>query len=553
MNIFKKLTNNLTKLNKKDKNLFFIFLSFIIFGLFFLILFSSLTKIEPKVKGKISYGTWIQPRFINPILANNETDAELINLIYDSLVELKEDGSYGLDLASNIFISDDYKTYEVTLRDDVYFHDGEKFDADDVIYTIKLIQNPYYKSPLREIWKNVVVSKKDDNLLVFQLLEPNNIFSQALSLKILSEHIWNTISYKQIALTEYNLKPVGTGPFMFDKFEKEQGGRIVSYHLKRNPNYYKTKVYITDFVMKFYNNSSTAFEALLKSKINLIKELSPSQYNMIKNKLSISVKGLKLPTYYSIIINQKNKDIYDIRLAQALEYAINKQELVNKVFYGQAEPINLPISKGFLGYIEDDNTSIYDISKSKALLSEMNFKDIDGDGYLEKNGEKFELSFIVASIDHLLLVSDYLKQSFDNIGIKVNLKRVPLVDFQNEYLLTGNFDLILSGVNYGIKPDLHFIWSSSQPLNISGFHSTKLDSYLSANLTETDQSKYEENLFEIQKLLKQYKPAIFLYNDFYLYAKSSKIKGDNLTVLNKYSDKFENIHNWYMYQTKVFK
>jgi len=244
---------------------------------------------------------------------------------------------------------------------------------------------------------------------------------------------------------------------MFDKFEKEQGGRIVSYHLKRNPNYYKTKVYITDFVMKFYNNSSTAFEALLKSKINLIKELSPSQYNMIKNKLSISVKGLKLPTYYSIIINQKNKDIYDIRLAQALEYAINKQELVNKVFYGQAEPINLPISKGFLGYIEDDNTSIYDISKSKALLSEMNFKDIDGDGYLEKSGEKFELSFIVASIDHLLLVSDYLKQSFDNIGIKVNLKRVPLVDFQNEYLLTGNFDLILSGVNYGIKPDLHFI------------------------------------------------------------------------------------------------
>jgi peptide/nickel transport system substrate-binding protein len=244
---------------------------------------------------------------------------------------------------------------------------------------------------------------------------------------------------------------------MFDKFEKEQGGRIVSYHLKRNPNYFKQPVYITDFVIKFFNNSSSAFEALLKSKINLIKELTPSQYNMIKNKISVSVKSLKLPTYYSIIINQTNKEIYDVRLAQALEYSINKQELVNKVFYKQAEPLNLPISQGFLGYLKEENKPNYNIEKAKALLAEMNFKDENGDGFLEKNQEPFELNFVVASIDHLLLVSDFVKQSFENVGIKVNLKRTPLVDFQNEYLLTGNFDLILSGVNYGIKPDLHFI------------------------------------------------------------------------------------------------
>jgi ABC-type transport system substrate-binding protein len=151
MDIFKNKLNIFKKLNKKDKNLFFIFLGLIVLGLFFLILFSSLTVIQPKIKGKITYGTWIQPRFINPILANNETDSELINLIYDGLVELKEDGSYGLDLAENILISEDNKTYEVTLRDNVYFHDGEKFTADDVLYTIKLIQNPYYKSAIREI------------------------------------------------------------------------------------------------------------------------------------------------------------------------------------------------------------------------------------------------------------------------------------------------------------------------------------------------------------------------------------------------------------------
>ena len=553
MKFIKKTISSFKKLNKKDKNLISIFVGLIILGLFFIFLFANLTQPQPKIKGKITYGTWIQPRFVNPILANNETDSELINLIYDGLVELKEDGSYDLDLASSIAVSDDYKPYAVILLEVVVFHDGEKLTADDVLYTIKLIQNPYYKSPIREIWKNVVVVKKNDNLIIFRLLNTNNIFSQALTLKILPEHIWSKISYKQIALTEYNLKPVGTGPFIFDKFEKEKGGRIVSYHLKRNPNYFKSPVYINDFVIKFFNNSSAAFEALLKSKINLIKELSPSQYNMIKNKLSIDVKQLKLPTYYSLIINQKNKDIYDVRLAKALELSINKQDLVSKIFYNQAEFINLPISEGFLGYMEDKNSSLYDVKKAKSLLKEMGFADIDGDGILEKNGEEFKLNLVVASIDHLLLVSDFVKKSFGKIGIDVKLKRVPLIDFQNEYLLTGNFDLILSGANYGIKPDLHFVWSSSQPLNISGFHSTKLDSYLENNLTEMNQVKYESNLFEIQTVLEEYKPAIFLYNNFYLYGKSSKIKGDSMTVLNKFSDKFENIHTWYMYQTKAFK
>jgi ABC-type transport system substrate-binding protein len=107
-------------------------------------------------------------------------------------------------------------------------------------------------------------------------------------------------------MTEYNLKPVGTGPYKYKKLVKDKTGKIIAYYLEKNPKYFKHVPYINEVIFNFYDDADAAFKALIRGNIDLIKEISYYQKELIKKRKSIILSKVSLPRYYSIFFNQKN-------------------------------------------------------------------------------------------------------------------------------------------------------------------------------------------------------------------------------------------------------
>ena len=168
------------------------------------------TNPAPAFGGTYTEGIVGQPRFINPIYGEtNDVDRALINLVYSGLMSYDKDGKIVNDLVESYRVSDDGKIYTFRLKDNLYWQDGAPLTADDVIYTIKTIQNSDYKSPLRANWLNIEAEKLSNRAFTLSLAAPYNSFLENCTIKIIPQHIWENILPENFALSVYNLQPIG--------------------------------------------------------------------------------------------------------------------------------------------------------------------------------------------------------------------------------------------------------------------------------------------------------------------------------------------------------
>src|SRR3989344_8216945 len=196
-------------LTGKEKIAFVVFFFLALGSLVFLVRYVYIknTKVTPALGGTYVEGIVGQPRFINPIYGEtNDVDRTLIDLVFSSLVTYDNQGNIVKDLAENYSISEDGKTYNFTLKDSVFWHDGKKLTADDIVFTIKTIQNSDYKSPLRANWIDVDVQKISEDSVRFNLKIPYNSFLENLTVKIIPKHIFESISPENFSLSFYNAK-----------------------------------------------------------------------------------------------------------------------------------------------------------------------------------------------------------------------------------------------------------------------------------------------------------------------------------------------------------
>lgn len=181
------------------------------------------TQPVPSFGGNYTEGVVGQPRFINPIYGEtNDVDRTLIDLVFSGLMTYDKDGNIVKDLAKNYTVSGDGKTYTFDLYNNILWHDGKRLTADDIVFTIRTIQNSDYKSPLRANWIDVGVEKISDTSVRLTLKQPYNSFLENCTLKILPAHIWQNILPENFTLSAYNLQPIGSGPFALRRFASEK-------------------------------------------------------------------------------------------------------------------------------------------------------------------------------------------------------------------------------------------------------------------------------------------------------------------------------------------
>ena len=386
-------------LNFREKSVVFS-LVFLIFGslVFWLShIYLNATKPIPKKGGEYVEGIVGQPLYVNPLLSQtSEADSDLTGLIYKGLFKYNVDGEIENALAESYEVSEDQKKYTVHLRKNLTWHDGESLTASDVFFTTRILQDPAYKSPLRQNWQGVTVNQVDDYTLTFDINNPYFGFLNNLTVGILPKHIWGNIAPEKFSLAEYNLKPIGAGPYAFVGFQKNSSGEILSYNLKAFSGYYEGEPYISKMILNFYPDEEMMLSAYNKKEIKGIETIDPKKIDGIKNKKSTVIKELGFPRYFSVFFNKnKNVSLASADVRKALSYAINRKEIINQILNGKGMEIYSPFLETMDEFNGDVDKRNFDPEKAKQVLDEADWKAGD-DGTRKKKEDRLQFKIYTA-------------------------------------------------------------------------------------------------------------------------------------------------------------
>ncbi len=353
--------------------LFFSSSAFLTFNFYF-----ENTEIKPAFGGEYSEGIVGHPRFINPIYATaNDADRDLVELIFSGLMKYDHNGEIIPDLIENYDIKDDGKIFELELKENIFWHDDQKFSADDVIFTIQTIQNSNYKSPLRANWLGVEIEKISKNKLRFKLKNPYNSFLERLTLKILPAHIWQNISPENFTLSDYNLNPIGTGPFQLKNLKQNGNNSVASLTLERFQNYFAQKPFLEKISFIFFDSKKDLINSANKGEIKGLT-ISPILSPKITKK-ELNEYAFSLPRYFSVFLNsEKSEFLKEIEIRQALNFGINRTEMLETILFSKGKAVFSPILPEIYGYKSPFTNYKYDIEKAQELLKKAGFEKQNG-------------------------------------------------------------------------------------------------------------------------------------------------------------------------------
>ncbi|OGZ28734.1 MAG: hypothetical protein A2562_04500, partial [Candidatus Nealsonbacteria bacterium RIFOXYD1_FULL_39_11] len=314
-----------------------------------------------------------QPRFLNPVYANSDPDRDLTELVFSGLMKYDKNMKIIPDLAESYpSVENGERTYIFKIRQDALWHDGEKVTADDIVFTVKTIQNPAIKSPYLANWVGVLAEKVDDYTVKFILQKPYAAFLENCALKIIPKHIWEEISSESFAFQSYNLEEaVGSGLYRIKKVERNNE-KVESVLLEKNPKFYGDKPYISAIKFLFFSSQEEAERAAEKGKANGFSSDSPKE--------GWTETAVFLPRYFAVFFNSANSGILkDPKIRQALAYGTDKSAF--------KKPASSPLLPEFYGF-DIPSEYEYNLEMAQKLAEEMGYKDEDGNGIRELTIEK---------------------------------------------------------------------------------------------------------------------------------------------------------------------
>lgn len=551
-------------LSKQEKAAILIFGGMVIAALIgvSLKLYFDNTKIVPDIGGEYSEGVIDYPRFINPLYSpNNPVDRDLSALIYSGLTAWNTRGNIVLDLAKEYSVSDDEKTYTYVLREDAYWHDGKRFGADDVMFTISAIKDEKYDSPLRASWEGAEIKKINDNTVQFQLKKPYAAFPSLLTTGILPSHIWKNIPVANIAFTEWSRKPIGSGPYKFQSFTQDKMGVMKSYTLVRTPDYYGSKPNIETINFKFYSDYISAVNALDNNQIDGLAFVPAEAKNVLKIKNRFDSHDITLPQLNAIFFNAKNNAVLkDKKIRKALALAIDRKTIIGSVLDEYAVLIEGPILPDFfeIGGTVAPGRVYFDKEAAQKILSGADWLYKDGNKFrTNKKNEHFKIALTTIDKEQNVKAAQMIKEQWEVIGAEVNLKIVSAGNITKEVIDGRNYEALLFGEMYGPDLDLYQYWHTSAlkfpGLNLAQYSNAKTDILLEQARQTSDKLVRQKKYEEFQSLMQEDFPAIFLWQPIYAYFIDKKIKGVAMTHLLTPQDRLKYIIAGYINTKRSLK
>ncbi|MFP4457436.1 MAG: ABC transporter substrate-binding protein [Clostridia bacterium] len=484
---------------------------------------------QTEATGMYTYGFNGEPATLNPILSSDAISSGITNFAYDSL--LKEDENLEIvgELAENWEVSEDGKTITFYLQDDVNWHDGEQLTADDVVFTMNMILDPNYTgvlaSDLKYVEKVVAVSDFEVEMKLSQMDAPIMEALASPAMGIIPEHVFKDVPADELREHPDSWSPMGTGPY---KFVEYVSGQYTVF--EANEEYWGEGPYIKTIMIKHFQDNQSVLSAFENGDIDYIARIPVEDIDRLKSSLANEVTFVEAPNngYYYIGLKQNHKHLKDKNVRQALMYSLDRQSIIDTIFQGYGTIINshsVPIS---WAHTDDVNEYPQDLDKAQELFEEAGYTK-DDDGFLyNEDGEKLEFTIVSMSGEEekaniIAMVIEQWKEAGADVDVEYYERSVLF----NKYLDVGEFESYMWGWNLSNDPDSFNQFHSSQAkLNedgepdpngvLKGFNDVEyinpeVDQLLEAGRQTYDIEERKEIYTEIQQILNEDLPYIFLY------------------------------------------
>lgn len=487
--------------------------------------------------GRVIVGLSQEPTVFNPLMLKIEVDDGLHFSVFDALFRTMPDGSVVPNLATEVpsqengGLSADGLQWRVKLRDDVKWHDGKPMTAEDVKFTLELIVDPKFRS-WRTAGHNLVhdITVVSPTELTWKMKEPFAPYMSFLTETfIVPKHILEPEADKNTAA--FNQAPIGTGAFKW-------GRRVAGDHIElvANTNYHGEGPYIEQLIFKYIPDLTVLYTQFKSGDIDLVgrQYITPDNYAEAKTLKNRVVELQPAPTVEQIYLNLERPVFKELAVREAIYAAIDKQAIIDALYYGLPEPVESYMPRGSVYYNHDLPKHEFSLDKARKLLDDAGW--VKGsDGIRAKNGVRLAFTNSTTAGNHLReQLQQFVQQTLKEIGIEMTISNLPAAVIWGDFWTLSKYDSVVVGINYlvGSDPDVFNRFHTGairakggRGSNTSQYSNPQVDKLLEEGARTFDQKRRIEIYKEIQAQVRADLPFLPLFSENVVRGWKSDIKG----------------------------
>ena len=528
------------------KNLVLVWL-FLMSGLLLSVMFfriigeSSYMKNNFSNGGTYSEGIVGEVKNLNPFFASSDPEKSFAKLAFASLYDVDTSGKINTELADSVFTNNNFRDFNLKIRQDAEWSDGKKITADDVIFTVNLLKNKLVNSSRYESWTKVKTSKINDYEIRFEMPTTSKLVLYTLDFPILPVHILGEVDPSKLRENSFSQNPITSGEFKFKSVGSSNGKTTIS--LAKNEKYFAGTPKLDYFEIVAYTKKQQLIEALVKGEV----AASPSsELNDLPGyeRAKLAEKSSKINSGIYAFLNNSSAILKDKAVRQSIQKGVDVAKIRSKM--SSVSRIDLPI-------INDGIKS--DLSEAPKTNKDEAEKMLDSAGWKKqnktrfKNGQEMKITLATISDPNLERASKELKNQLENLGFSVEMtvsdKDDKTGSFIQSIIQPRAYDILLYRIDFGVDTDIYAFWHSSQAtskgLNFANYSDAVSDDLLlNSRNAASDSEKNDQLVLFLKRWLSQ-APAIGIAqaHSNYVYRKSIKTYSSNnslVDALSRYSD-----------------
>jgi peptide/nickel transport system substrate-binding protein len=493
----------------------------------------------------------------NPLYATGAADTAVSRLVFSGLFKYDNQNNLTGDLAGSWEFGAGPTQYIVHLKKNVVWHDGKRFNADDVVYTYKTIQNIEAQSSLYSSWQGISVSKINDTTVSFTLPNPLSAFPYSLTNGIVPAHLLKNIAPEQLRSAPFNTAPIGTGPFVW-KYVQVTGSnpadREQRITMSANKKYQNGRPKLDGFSIITFSDDQHLVAAFKAKQLNSMSGLETEPPELAADS-GVQAYITPLTSAVMAFFNTSHPGLNDVNVRKALVSAVDRTK-ISELSKFPLRLVDEPLLKNQLGYDPSAAELPFDIAFANQAMDQAGWVK-NAQGIREKGGHPLTLSLVSQDTHDYATAAGFLQREWSALGIKVNVHYRSSEDLQSQDIANHSYDILLYGISLGVDPDVYAYWDSTQAsitsqghLNLSEYKSSAADQALEAARTRSDPAlrvvKYKVFLTNWRNDA----PALALYQPNYLYITRGPVFNYERGSLNNTADRFYNVNQWMVRQKK---
>lgn len=473
--------------------------------------------------GQIVVGVSQEPTVFNPLMPRIEVDDGVHLSLFDALVRISPDGEFVPALAvevpsiENGGLSEDGLEWRFRLRDDVKWHDGEPFTAEDVKFTLELIMDPNFRSwrtTGHELVRDIEVISPTE--IKWRMAEP---FAPYMSILIetmmVPQHILGPLEDRNTA--PFNQAPIGTGAFKWGS--RKAGDNL---ELLANEDYFADGPYVERLIFKYIPDLTVLYTQFKSGDIDIISNqyITPDNYAEAKNLAGKVVEIVPSSTVESVFLNMERPQFQDQAVREAIYAALDKQTIIDALYYGLPAPTESYLPQQSFYYNPDLPQHEFSVERANKLLDDAGWQP-GADGIREKDGVRLSFSNSTTSGNHLReQTQQFIQQTLGDVGIEMTISNLPPAVMWGDYWTLSEFDSVIVGIVFttGADADVTVRFASDaipaqggRGSNTGQYKNEKVDALLEDAGRIFDQEKRKEIYQQVQEIVREDLPLLPMF------------------------------------------